>query len=458
MLFIAFLTGLLSVQHILARDILYEGQADDISAAIANTAQFNSDLANLNSGDKLLIPNKTFYVAGGIQGSNLFNVTIQLDGTLKFLPGRSHWPTTSCLNKSWIPLQPRPKKQKSCVKECFKITDSSFVTFTSSSENFQGTLHGNGQSWWGYIQYLLHGEDRPRLFLMINVTEVLVERWSFLQSPYWTFTAFDVRDLEISHCNVDNRINRDDSHDIFNLDAFNTDGFDVAGRNIHIHDSSVWNQDDCFTIQPLDASGFNANCTENVLVENVYASGLGLTVGAIHPNPNHTCIKNVTFRNAYMHHTYKGIYVKTGNSFDASASGELTNILYENITMDSPGQVPIWIGPAQEADSKGACSLLWPTVNLSHSCPPPPTTMKIANITLNDVLITNPKQSPGVIFGNPKTPIQNVVFNNVVVTPTDKSKKPWKEKFYFCKGIANGRADQSTNPVPPCFRTRNPGE
>ena len=55
----------------------------------------------------------------------------------------------------------------------------------------------------------------------------------------------------------DNRANADDSHSIANLEALNTDGFDVSGRDIYIHDSSVWNQDDCFTIVPLTRSGIN---------------------------------------------------------------------------------------------------------------------------------------------------------------------------------------------------------
>ena len=233
-----------------------------------------------------------------------------------------------------IPLQ--PKRNKSCVQECIFIANSSGLTLTSSGT---GTLYGSGESWWGYLQYLLHGEDRPRLFALLNATDVLVEHWHFLQSPYWTFTSYDVARLEISHCAIDNRFNKDDSHGVTDLDAFNTDGFDVGGRDIHIHDTSVWNQDDCFTIQPIGRNGFNAQCTENVLVENVEASGLGLTVGAIHPSRDHNCIRNITFRNGYMHHSFKGIYVKSGNSFDTEASAELTNILFENITMDEPEQV-----------------------------------------------------------------------------------------------------------------------
>ena len=72
------------------------------------------------------------------------------------------------------------------------------------------------------------------------------------------------------------------------MTAFNTDGFDISsGSNIWVHDCTVWNQDDCFTIVPISKGGINADCTENILVENINASGLGLTVGSIEPTRKH---------------------------------------------------------------------------------------------------------------------------------------------------------------------------
>ena len=42
-----------------------------------------------------------------------------------------------------------------------------------------------------------------------------------------------------------------------------------------------------------------------------------------------------------MHHTFKGIYMKSASRAhpDPRASAEITNILYENITMEEPEQV-----------------------------------------------------------------------------------------------------------------------
>jgi polygalacturonase len=415
--------------------------AESRSAAQNNTRILNSVLRSLHPGDTLTISNSTFWVAGGVRAVHVHGVELRLDGTLRFLPGRNGWPTTHKCN--WNPLQ--PTHVKTCVQEAFFIANSSSIRLTSSQV---GTMDGSGSSWWGFINYAIHGENRPRLLSIYNTTDILVEKWRFEQSAYWTFTALDVARLEISHCAIDNRVNDHDEHGLLNLQALNTDGFDVAGRDIYIHDSTVWNQDDCFTIQPMDAAGHNARCTENVLIERVNASGLGLTVGAVRPTPHHNCVRNVTFRHARMHHTYKGIYIKSQHSTEANASAEITNILYENIVMEQPEQVPVWIGPAQEADSSGACSLLWPELPFAR-CPPPDESVLWTNITLRNVTIRSPKQSPGVILGSEKQPMRGLVFENVLVD--DPGQWPWGKEYWWCQGVDMGVANGSTWPRPPCF-------
>ena len=161
----------------------------------------------------------------------------------------------------------------------------------------------------------------------------------------------------------------------------------------------------------------------------------------------------MTFRYATMHHTFKGIYLKVDNHVtDPNASAEITNILYENITMEEPEQVPIWIGPAQEADSKNACSLTWPELPLSK-CPPPIPTVTWTNLTLRNIRVIGAKVSPGVIFGNSENPIRGLVFDGVVFDPASPRARPWKDQFYYCKGVDHGVATHSTTPVPPCFST-----
>ena len=113
------------------------------------------------------------------------------------------------------------------------------ITFTSSGK---GTINGNGQKWWGAIQFLKHQENRPRLVHIKYSKNILVERLLLKDSPYWTFYAEDSDGLIIRHTDVDARWTNINYHTLIDLQAFNTDGFDVTGNNVHIHDCNIWNQ------------------------------------------------------------------------------------------------------------------------------------------------------------------------------------------------------------------------
>jgi polygalacturonase len=419
---------------------VWKGIPDSPSAASTNTESLSSALSDLPPNGVLNIPNSTYYLTGGVFAQGLVNATIELDGALKFAVGRDEWPTEEC------------KGGKQCVSKAILFQDVSGLTLTTSASDVYATVDGGGESWWGYINYLRYGEDRPKLITIQNGTDLLVERWRFRQAAYHTFHADDVARLEVRDCEVDNRFTKVDGHGPLNLRALNTDGFDVSGRDIWIHDSKVWNQDDCFTIVPLSSTGINSACTENVLVENVEASGLGLTVGSITPSEHHSCIKNITFRNAHMHKTWKGIYVKSASraDIDPTWTAEITNLLYENITMVSPEQVPIWIGPALQAENQGvSCSLAWPYIDRAK-CPAPLGTVAWTNITLRNIRVEGARVSPGIVFGNVDSPMKGVVFDGVVFDEADEDAKPWGDEFYHCEGV-EGIAKGGTWPVPPCF-------
>ena len=110
--------------------------------------------------------------------------------------------------------------------------------------------------------------------------------------------------------------------------------FDASGRNIWVHDCKVWNQDDSVAVK---------DDSENVLIERIEASGIGLAIGSIGCNT----VNNVTFRDVHMHHTWKGIYLKFRGCQDKNYTAKISNVYFENIYMDAPEQFAIWIGPAQ---------------------------------------------------------------------------------------------------------------
>lgn len=65
----------------------------------------------------------------------------------------------------------------------------------------------------------------------------------------------------------------------------------------------------------------------------------GLTIGSI----GNSIVNNITFRDSYMPHTSKGVYMKFRGG-DVERGGRISNVLYENIYMEAPEQFAIWIG------------------------------------------------------------------------------------------------------------------
>jgi polygalacturonase len=365
-------------------------------------------------------PNETFFLMGGITGGDFSDVTFQMDGTLMFSDDIDAW----------------PKDANEDVLECIHLTNIKNVKFTSSTV---GVLDGQGLKWWGLpgIGYWRRGENRPRLFNVQDSAQILVENIFFLDSPYWTFWVHGVDGLEVRHSRIEARRSDKENHNIIDMTAFNTDGFDVSGTNVWIHDCEVWCQDDTIAVK---------GTSSNMLFERINASGVGLTIGSIGSSDH---VRNITFRDSYMPNTYKGIYMKF-RSDDAS----IEDILYENIVIDNPSQWPIWIGPAQQSDSSRLCaahpcSICWPYIpntecNAANSL--------YRNIVLKDITINNAKMSPGVILSGEDVPMEGVVFENVVFNnPGDT---PWKDDYYYCEGVKDGVATGTTWPVPPCFEDR----
>ena len=66
---------------------------------------------------------------------------------------------------------------------------------------------------------------------------------------------------------------------------------------------------------------FGAKCWEQLCIP----PQVGLTIGSI----GSSVVNNITFRDCFMHNTFKGIYTKFRGS-----NGRISNVLYENIYME----------------------------------------------------------------------------------------------------------------------------
>lgn len=362
---------------------------DSLSTAWHNGQLLNATLNALEPGTTFVFTNHhTFTTMGGIEVKDIKDVVIRIDGTISFLDDLDEW----------------PREQRGFVLECLHFRHVHNVTFTS--DNHRGVIQGNGNQWWGLpgIGYLQRLEDRPRLLSMDQSTDVVVEYIKFIDSPYWTTSFGSMDGLVIRWSDISARRTSSLGHSLVDKTAFNTDGFDFTGRNIHVHDVTVYSQDDCIAIK---------DGTENVLVERVNASGLGLTIGSI----GGSVVRNITVRDCYLSDSSKGIYMKfrtSGNSI-----GSVSDVLFENIVIDNNEDWAIWIGPAQQSDSvelcaPHPCSLCWPLIPGAECNGGLGKTYN--NITLRNIEIRNPQSSPGVILADPTWPMYNVTFDNVRVT------------------------------------------
>ncbi len=208
-----------------------------LSTMFENGNILNQTLSRLNNGDSLVIPNNTYHLVGGIHATRLINVTIILDGTLVYSDDVNSWPRKGA-------------GLKSQVLDCFTISNSTQITFTSTG---MGTMDGNGSAWWGIpgIGYLVRGENRPKLIVIDGCKDVLFEHILLRDSPYWTFYAPRSDGLEVRNSHIDARRRKidpnDTGHDVIDMTAFNTDGFDVTGKNVWIHG-------ECFSVQIVPCS------------------------------------------------------------------------------------------------------------------------------------------------------------------------------------------------------------
>ena len=190
----------------------------------------------------------------------------------------------------------------------------------------------------------------------------------------------------------------------------NTDGIDANGRNITFRRVKITNFDDAIVAKPGNKAK-HIPCTQDVLVEDCEVIfGVGMSIGSIPPSEHHTCVRDWTVRNVNFKYPFKAIYIKTN---PGEGTGEIKNILYENITIDTPIWWGIYIGPQQmkEPDGRGPGCMIYP---LNKDCPTQPL-IDISNITLRNISSTGGLLPAGIIRCNASNPCTNFTFDNVDV-------------------------------------------
>jgi Glycosyl hydrolases family 28 len=408
-----------------------------------NTLAFNRAILAVGRGDTVLVPDgKAFTVFGGIVATNLDHWTLDVAGSLHFVYDTQRWP----IHASPSTYFGNTYDPGIAIVNCTNVTVTSssrtlarvevdfaryVVRLVNATRNRGGIMNGYGKRWWDdVIAGRIHERvvTRPRLLHFIECEDVLVEKLTLVNSPYWTLTVEAVR-AEVRYINVlvdrelqgrllarngnKGRNKRDnvssslgpptsqkrvlpsspsendgvgfpipiDDLPDWVAERFrqpqdlNTDGIDPIGQDITVHNCVVQNADDSIAVKPSHR-GRNGtripDCTNNVTIHDVVLTGFGASIGSVGPISQHNCVDNIRFSNVSMPGTAKGIYVKSNGATCVNQSSQLTNILFENFDIIEPFWWPIWIGPQQQhqpAESLGNdVSAFFPCLANKRSC------------------------------------------------------------------------------------------
>lgn len=145
-----------------------------------------------------------------------------------------------------------------------------------------------------------------------------------------------------------------------------------------------------------------------------------------------------------MKNPLKGIYIKTNPGHEGHSI--VSNILYENFTMQRPIWWAVYIGPQQmkEPDRGGPGCMLYP-FDPKGTCSTQPL-VTIQNITLRNIAIRDSVLYPVTIRCNVSNPCRWFEFENVT---TDRWSIGQKSTGVVCEYVTGRQTN--TKPQIPCF-------
>ncbi|KAF4536996.1 Rhamnogalacturonase b protein [Lasiodiplodia theobromae] len=168
--------------------------------------------------------------------------------------------------------------------------------FEFFSGNSQGALQGYG------YKLLQNGEYGARFLRFTDVSNFSVHGFAMVDSASY-YSVFD----SCSNGEIYNIIIR-------GIQIGATDGVDVWGENLWVHDVEVSNGDECVTVK---------SPAKNFLIESIHCNLSGGTaIGSLGTNTN---ISNVHYRNLYMNQA-DACYLKSNGG-----NGTVSDIMWENV-------------------------------------------------------------------------------------------------------------------------------
>lgn len=299
-----------------------------------------------------------------------------------------------------------------------------------------GTIDGQGWRWWPYGKTIF----RPILAYFNNVDGLLISNLTFRDTPSWN-TNLRGANIEVAWMTV---LTNEDGCSGY-TSAPNTDGFNIGGHDIHIHDSYVHNGDDCIPV-----FSWNHTDTYNVLAERVECH-CGTNGGVVILGNYSNCawgggnIRNVTFRDMLVNGTNQGAGMKICNSQNNATQMVASDVTWENVHITGPRFAATYInvynedvGPKYSNFTGVHCAPTGPADRTSDW-------MRADGFTFRNVTGSLlPDTLPGCFLCAPESPCSDIVFDGVDFTLMNGAAAP----AYNCSNVGNVSASGNSVPAP----------
>jgi polygalacturonase len=303
-----------------------------------------------------------------------------------------------------------------------------------------GFIAGNGYDWW-WARLFSEYSYAPNLVEIADSSGVRVTGVTTENSPRFNFNLKNVSDVEISGVtiwtDVEGQREMLVSASMWDLDSnfptfpLNTDGIDIDGRDVYVHDVEVTNWDDSLCVKPGKVQ--EEGCSQNHTYENaIIHFGVGASIGSIPPSDKINCVRDITFRNISFDSPTKAIYLKSNGGDTGSAIVE--NVHYEDIKANGSIWYPIYMGPQQQQEPDGRGDGWWPATNPLVSF----RNISIVNATFENVIWPQ----AGVLRCNASNPCIDILLDNVSISG-------WNATEWVCEHTIGEVI--GVTPVPQCM-------
>lgn len=333
------------------------------------------DACSAQGGGTVRVPAGTYVSAPIVLKSN---VTLHLDKDAKILgsPDHGDYPPMTMFH---LPdLQP-----------LVSATNASNITI-----NGEGTIDGNGQSWWDEAHKtrdagVLGNHPRPKLIIFDHCKNIHVEGITIQNSPMWQLVPYYTDNMVIRNVKI-----------LAPQHSPNTDAIDpFSSSNIvidHVY-SDVGDDNIAIKSGPINSPGPDSPSRNITITDCTFMHGHGLSVGSeLSGGAQNIRAERITFEG-----TDQGIRVKANRD----RGNDVGNFVFRDLTM-------------KDVKTAILISEYYPKVMPPDDEAPQPVgrlTPHFHDIDIENVTATG-SQTAGVIVGLPESPVKNVVLKNVKIS------------------------------------------